>query len=203
MAAPVPKEADASKASKASNSNENITVRPDSPLSNGINPTPSKVSTTSMVGLARIITRETEKLETYLNESRIPMPGFDVDAPANFPKLPNEMKKAREEIVRANQLLTDLVTGPMEHLRWMAWDVRLPPLTIIKATTHGFKTTTTLSLSTQSTTIKLVPQPLRNEASTDSPKLNPSSQAPQPPSLISPPRLASTNPTPAVSFATQ
>lgn len=77
----------------------------------------------SLVELAKIITRESEKLEKYLKESGSPMPGFDVDSPANFPKLPDEMKKAREEIVRATKELGDLVTGPTESVRWMAWDV--------------------------------------------------------------------------------
>lgn len=82
-----------------------------------------KPSTASMVELAAIITKETEKLEKYLKESGTAMPSFDVDAPANFPKLPEEMKKAREEIVRASKELTDLATGPTESIRWMAWDV--------------------------------------------------------------------------------
>ncbi|KAG0650142.1 Chlorophenol O-methyltransferase [Hyphodiscus hymeniophilus] len=81
-----------------------------------------KPSTTSMVELAAIITRETTKLEKYLEVNGIPVPGFDVDSPANFPKLPEDMKKAREEIVRASKELGDLVTGPTESVRWMAWD---------------------------------------------------------------------------------
>ena len=84
-----------------------------------------KPTATSMVELAAIITRETEKLEKYLKESGSSMPGFDVDSPANFPKLPEEIKKAREEIVRASKELGDLVTGPTESVRWMAWDASI------------------------------------------------------------------------------
>lgn len=86
-----------------------------------------KSSTTSMVELAAIIARETEKLEKYLKESGSALPGFDVDSPANFPKLPEDMKKSREEIMRASRELGDLVTGPTESVRWMAWDVRFSP----------------------------------------------------------------------------
>ena len=32
---------------------------------------------------------------------------------------------AREEIVRASKDLSDLVTGPSESVRWLAWDVSL------------------------------------------------------------------------------
>jgi hypothetical protein len=81
-----------------------------------------KPSTSSMIELAAIITKETEKLEKYLKESGSPTPGFDVNSPANFPKLPEDMKKAREEIMRATTELGDLVTGPTESVRWMAWD---------------------------------------------------------------------------------
>lgn len=83
------------------------------------------VTTSSLVELARIITRETEKLERYLKESGSPMPSFDADGPANFPTLPDDIKAAREEVVRAARDLQFLVTGPTESVRWMAWDVNL------------------------------------------------------------------------------
>lgn len=88
-----------------------------------------KPSTNSMAELAAIITRETDRLEKYLKESGSAMPSFDVASPANFPKLPEDMKKAREEIVRASKELGDLVTGPTESVRWMAWDVSSPSFT--------------------------------------------------------------------------
>jgi hypothetical protein len=83
------------------------------------------VTTTSLVELARIITREADKLEKYLRESGSPMPSFDADGPANFPPLPHDIKEAREEVVRAARDLQCLVTGPTESVRWMAWDVSL------------------------------------------------------------------------------
>jgi hypothetical protein len=80
---------------------------------------------TSMVELAKTIAAGTEKLEKYLKESGSPMPGFDVDSPVDFPKLPEDLKKVREEVVRATKELEYLVTGPAESLRWKAWDVSL------------------------------------------------------------------------------
>lgn len=86
---------------------------------------PGTVPSTSLVELAKIITRESEKLEKYLQESGSPVPSFEVDSPANFPSLPDDMKKAREKIVTATKQLEYLVTGPTEKVRWMAWDVSL------------------------------------------------------------------------------
>lgn len=87
----------------------------------------SSSSSSNMVELARIITRESEKLERYLRESGSAMPSLDIDGPANFPKLPDEMQKARAEILRATKELEFLVTGPTEKVRWMAWDVSFFP----------------------------------------------------------------------------
>ncbi len=80
-------------------------------------------STSRLIELAAIITRETEKLDKYIKESGAPVPSFDVDGPANFPRLGDEVKRAREEVMRATKELGDLVTGPTESVRWMAWDV--------------------------------------------------------------------------------
>lgn len=123
MVAPATKEAYIETASEENIAKANGTASTE-PTTHGI----TKSSTTTMVELAAIITRETEKLEKYLKESGSAMPGFDVDSPVNFPKLPDEMKKAREEIVRATKELGDLVTGPTESVRWMAWDVSSPSL---------------------------------------------------------------------------
>ncbi len=92
-------------------------------------PSTGKPSTSSLVELAAIITKETEKLDRYLQESGSPMPGFDVDSPMEFPKLPDEIERSREEVLRATKELGDLVTGPKEGVRWMAWDVSFSPIT--------------------------------------------------------------------------
>ncbi|PBP15774.1 S-adenosyl-L-methionine-dependent methyltransferase [Diplocarpon rosae] len=84
------------------------------------------VSTTSpasrLLELAATITSETAKLDRAIKESGCPVPSFDVDGPLNFPKLGDEIKRAREEVLRATKELGDLVTGPTESVRWMAWD---------------------------------------------------------------------------------
>lgn len=80
--------------------------------------------TSSLVALAKTIAHETEKLEKYIKESGSAEPSFDVDAPLDFPKLPEDVKNARENVVRATKELGDLVTGPKETIRWMSWNVR-------------------------------------------------------------------------------
>jgi hypothetical protein len=92
---------------------------------------PPKISaskTTSLIELAKTITTETVKLETFLKENGHPIPSFEVDSPMNFPKLPDEIKKSREEVLRATKDLEALVTGPTESIRWMAWNVSSLPM---------------------------------------------------------------------------
>ena len=84
---------------------------------------PSGTSPSRLVELAHTITRETEKLDKYLRESGSAMPSFDVDAPMDFPILPEEMQRARQKVVETTKELGDLVVGPTEGVRWMAWDV--------------------------------------------------------------------------------
>lgn len=86
-------------------------------------PKETPAPTSNLVELAAIITRETAKIDTYLKESGSPVPSFNVNAPLDFPALPEDIKKARLEVVRATKELGDLVTGPRESVRWMAWDV--------------------------------------------------------------------------------
>ncbi|KAM0453879.1 hypothetical protein ACHAO4_004624 [Trichoderma viride] len=64
--------------------------------------------------LAEIIRVETEKLETYLKENGIAQPSFHVDAPLDFPHLPDEIQESRQKIVFATNELANLVRGPRE-----------------------------------------------------------------------------------------
>ena len=82
-----------------------------------------RASSQSLTELAATISKETAKLDRFLKDSESKMPGFDIDSPLNLPKLPDAIKKARGEIVRATKELNDLVTGPTESVRWLAWDV--------------------------------------------------------------------------------
>ncbi|KAG8408832.1 Alpha-1,3-mannosyltransferase cmt1 [Metarhizium acridum] len=77
--------------------------------------------TTRLVALAKRITAEAEKLEQYLNENDLPQPGFGSDAPGDFPDLPPEIQKSRQDIVYATRELGTLVRGPRESVRWGVW----------------------------------------------------------------------------------
>ena len=85
--------------------------------------TSQTTATSDLVELASIITRETERLDAYMKKTGLPNLGFDKDSLLKFPHLPDEIKKAREQIVQATQDLGDLVKGPEEKMRWLAWDV--------------------------------------------------------------------------------
>lgn len=97
-----------------------------------VNPTPKVAktetapvqSTSRMVALAQMISQETEKLEAYMKANGLPMPGFDVDAPADFPHLPDEIQQSRQEIIYATKELSRLAHGPRESVRWGVWEVR-------------------------------------------------------------------------------
>jgi hypothetical protein len=73
--------------------------------------------------LAEIIRAETEKLETYLKENGIAQPSFHVDAPGDFPRLPDDIQESRQKIVFATNELANLVRGPRESVRFGAWSV--------------------------------------------------------------------------------
>jgi hypothetical protein len=75
-----------------------------------------------LVELARKISAEAEKLETYLRNNSLPEPGFGVDAPDDFPKLPGDVQRSRQEIIYATKELESLVRGPRETVRWGVWN---------------------------------------------------------------------------------
>ncbi|KHN94260.1 O-methyltransferase, family 2 [Metarhizium album ARSEF 1941] len=81
----------------------------------------AKTEPTRLVALAKKITAEAERLERYLSENHLPQPGFGSDAPADFPALPPEIQKSRQEIVYATNELGTLVRGPRESVRWRVW----------------------------------------------------------------------------------
>lgn len=124
----------------------------DTPSQSPSSPVPRSVASTSkLIELAQIISKETEKLDGYLKANGHPEPSFAADAPTHFPKISEELKKSREEVMRATKELGELVTGPYESLRWMAWDVS----TCYSSETHYitsmliYSSTTTHFLSTQ------------------------------------------------------
>lgn len=76
-----------------------------------------------MSSLAETITRETAIVEAYFQKQGGAQPGFSADSLLDFPNLPDEIQRARSEVLRATAELKDLVTGPTESVRWMAWNV--------------------------------------------------------------------------------
>lgn len=85
--------------------------------------TASEPSTSRMVELAQKITKATQELETYMKANNLPMPSFDVDAPADFPTLPEDVQQSRQEIIHATKELGLLAHGPRESIRWGIWEV--------------------------------------------------------------------------------
>ncbi|KAI1454081.1 S-adenosyl-L-methionine-dependent methyltransferase [Annulohypoxylon moriforme] len=75
-----------------------------------------------MMALAQKISTETEKVEAYFQEHGIQVPSFDVDAPSDFPEVPEDIALSRREIIHATKELQDLMVGPRESVRWMAWN---------------------------------------------------------------------------------
>jgi hypothetical protein len=82
-------------------------------------------STSRLIELANTIKRETETLDRYIKDNDLPGPSFDVDAPLTFTRLPDGLKKSREEVMRATKDLGALVTGATVSIRWLDWDVGL------------------------------------------------------------------------------
>ncbi|KAF4966626.1 hypothetical protein FSARC_5711 [Fusarium sarcochroum] len=81
----------------------------------------SSLDTSLMIQLARKITKETEKLDEYLKNNGIPDLGFDINAPGDLPKLPEDIQRSRLEISSATKQLELLVRGPRETVRWGIW----------------------------------------------------------------------------------
>ncbi|KAK4157010.1 O-methyltransferase-domain-containing protein [Chaetomidium leptoderma] len=79
-------------------------------------------STSRMLALAQKITKAAEKLEAHMKAKNLPMPSFDVDAPADFPSLPEDVQGSRQEIIHATKELALLAHGPRESIRWGVWE---------------------------------------------------------------------------------
>lgn len=76
-----------------------------------------------MVELAKRIAAESEKVETYFKNNSLPEPAFSADAPEDYPDLPGDVQRSRQEIVNSCQELERLARGPRECVRWGAWAV--------------------------------------------------------------------------------
>lgn len=100
--------------------------------------------------LARKIVAEAEKLDTFLNDSDSPQPGFGVSAPPEFPDLPVDLQESRQEIIYATRELERLVRGPRESVRWGVWSVRFPKSISLRKNCLNFLTPASYSSWTHS-----------------------------------------------------
>ena len=91
----------------------------------GVEPKVPETEISHLIALARKISAESDKLESYIKKEGLPQPGFEVDSPDDFPKLPGDIQKSRQEIVYASKELANLVRGPRELVRWSVWSVRI------------------------------------------------------------------------------
>ncbi|CCE33226.1 related to sterigmatocystin 7-O-methyltransferase precursor [Claviceps purpurea 20.1] len=75
-----------------------------------------------LVALARRISADADKVDAYLRENNLPQPGFEVDAPGDFPSLPADVQQSRQQIVHDALELGRLARGPRETVRWGVWN---------------------------------------------------------------------------------
>ncbi|KAK0663249.1 O-methyltransferase gsfB [Lasiodiplodia hormozganensis] len=73
--------------------------------------------------LTALIQRETAKIEQHLAANGLPALSFDPHAPLDFPVPASntEIQQARRAVINATQELHDLMVGPSESMRWLAW----------------------------------------------------------------------------------
>ncbi|KAL0259111.1 hypothetical protein SLS55_006616 [Diplodia seriata] len=73
--------------------------------------------------LTAIIQQETAKIEHYFAANGLPDLSFDPHAPLDFPVPASnaEIQQARRTVINATQQLHDLMVGPSESMRWLAW----------------------------------------------------------------------------------
>jgi len=79
----------------------------------------------SLIALSLTISTEAERLATYITTHSLPNPSFAADGPPTFPvPLDNdELQASRMRLLTAAQNLAALALGPVESLRWQAWNV--------------------------------------------------------------------------------
>lgn len=78
-----------------------------------------------LIELTEIIATNTKKIDEFFKVEGKPDLSFNVDAPGDFP-VPSsniEIQQARRAVVNATQELHDLMVGPRESVRWLAWSV--------------------------------------------------------------------------------
>lgn len=78
------------------------------------------MAATSLTALADQISSSASLISQFLQSNNHPQPSFAPDAPPSFPPAPTPITNARQTLLEAAQTIVDLMTGPAEHLRWLA-----------------------------------------------------------------------------------
>lgn len=88
--------------------------------------------------LSGAIAENSKVITDYLAARNLPAPSFDVDGLTELAISPADPEAfaARSNLIAATKELHDLVLGPKEHLRHLAWDVKLPNLNRCIKTNH-------------------------------------------------------------------
>ncbi|KAL6154162.1 hypothetical protein ACJQWK_01541 [Exserohilum turcicum] len=79
---------------------------------------------TSLTRLAATISEASALLSAYIVKNNLPNPSFEVGAPPELP-IPvedHELQASRLRLLQAAQDLASLALGPVEDLRWKAWN---------------------------------------------------------------------------------
>lgn len=73
-----------------------------------------ELSTDRVTELAAIVSRNTERISSYLGQNNLASPSFDIDAPLDWPEV---LRSARKAVVEATEELKSLMQGPKEAIK--------------------------------------------------------------------------------------
>lgn len=77
--------------------------------------------------LSKHIEEKTRYLTDALRSKGLDAPSYKADGLSDFPLTEVEVVRVRQELVAMTKELHDLVLGPRESLKSMAWEVRYNP----------------------------------------------------------------------------
>lgn len=100
------------------------------------------MASSRIIELTEVIASNTKKIDEFFKAEGKPDLSFNADAPGDFP-VPNtniEIQQARRAVVNATQELHDLMVGPRETVRWLAWSVRSTYISCCVTIAHVQKT---------------------------------------------------------------
>lgn len=73
--------------------------------------------------LANVILANAKTVKSFLSGNELPAPSFSVDAPFSFPDCPQDVRKARSQLLDASKKIQQLALGPIDHLFWYSCSV--------------------------------------------------------------------------------